>query len=62
MRKWKVYENGYFAGETYAVSEAKAINNVRYRLHGKFYQDNTYTAVEVDESKKNYAAVMSLIN
>ena len=49
MRKWKVYENGYFAGETVAPSAAKAISNVRYRLHGRSFCDKEYTAVEVKE-------------
>lgn len=49
MRKWKVYENGYFAGETYAVSEKKAICNVRYRLHGRSFCDKEYKAVEVKD-------------
>lgn len=47
MKKWRVYENGYFAGETYAVSAQKAICNVRFRLHGRAYCNKEYKAVEV---------------
>ena len=49
MKKWKVYENGFFAGETEAPSAAKAINNVRFRLYGRGYCDKEFSAVEVKE-------------
>lgn len=48
-RKWQVmtegtneprYSNWKYIGDTYAVSEAKAINNVRYREWGETKTDD----------------------
>lgn len=33
---YDVYKNGSYMGETYAVSEAQAINNVRHREEGDY--------------------------
>ena len=35
-----------FIGDTYAVSEAQAINTVRYRIYGKFRNNDGFIAVE----------------
>lgn len=34
--KYRVYRNGYWEGETIAESEAKAINNIRFKNYGNF--------------------------
>ena len=50
MRKpritYKVYMNGRFIGETFAVSEKQAINNVRHNYRGDFESqyDNDWEA------------------
>lgn len=50
MRKpritYNVYKNGIFIGETFAVSEKQAINNVRHNRFGDFesQHDSTWEA------------------
>lgn len=42
---YDVYVNGHYVGETFAVSEKQAINNVRHRARGDFesqYDNNWF--------------------
>lgn len=48
IRRYDVYTNsGRYVAPTLAVSEAQAVNNVRFKEKGKYVGNDGYYAVEV---------------
>ena len=52
MNTYDVYLNGCYEGRTIAVSETKAINNVRYQNYGISMNNEGFEAILVVDERK----------